>query len=189
MMLAALGAVAALAAGQPPATEPVAPTAKAPIVVNGTPISRGFLRHWVEIAEFSLAGERRAELRAQVADLLISFRWIRGEAAERGIEVNRGEVTRALRRQRRQSFPRRRDYRRFLRDSGQTVRDIRLRIQVDLLSTRIRRQVTAGAGTAEEQQARLDEFVRTFRRKWRARTVCREPWVTPDCGGQAPRSR
>ena len=121
--------------------------------------------------------------------MLISNRWIRGEAAERGIEVNRGEVTRAFRRQRRASFPRRRDFRMFLRDSGQTVGDIRSRVQIDLLSTRIRRQVTDDAATPEEEQERLDEFVREFRRKWRARTVCREPWVAPACGNQASRGR
>jgi hypothetical protein len=186
--LAAVAAAAALGGGQPP-PEPVEPTARNPIVVDGKPISRGWLRHWLEIAAYSRTGERRAALRAQVAGVLISFRWLRGEAAERGIEVNRGEVTRAFRRQRREVFPRRRDFRKFLRDSGQTVRDIRSRIQADLLSTRIRRQVTAGAATPEEQQQRLDEFVVEFRRKWRARTVCRDPWVTPDCGGQAPRSR
>jgi hypothetical protein len=184
---AALVAVAALAAGQPP-MEPVVPTAKAPIVVAGTPISRGYLRHYMEIADLARTGERLAALREQVANVLIGHRWIRGEAAERGIEVNRGEVTRAFRRQRRASFVRRRDFRKFLRDSGQTVGDIRTRVQIDLLSTRIRRQVTEGAATPEEQQERLDEFVREFRRKWRARTVCREPWVAPDCGGQASRS-
>jgi hypothetical protein len=184
VIVAALGAVAALAAGQPPATEP---TARAPIVVGDKPISRGFLRHWMEIARRS--GAPRRALREQVADLLIANHWVRGEAAERGIEVNRGEVTRAFRRQRRQVFRSRSDFRKFLRDSGQTVGDIRYRVQVDMLSTRIRREVTAGATTPAEAQALLDEFVVEFRRKWRARTVCREPWVTPDCGGKAARSR
>jgi hypothetical protein len=186
--LAAVAAAAALAGGQPP-PEPVALTARHPIVVHGTRISRGFLWHWMEIAGHSIPDSPRRQLRLQVSDLLISSRWIRLEAAERGIEVNRGEVTRALRRQRRQSFPRRRDYRKFLRDSGQTERDIRFRIQLDLLSDRIRKAVTEGAATPEEQQARLDEFVVEFRRKWRSRTVCREPWVTPDCGQQVSRSR
>jgi hypothetical protein len=186
MILAALGAVAALAAGQPPADEPLTPTARAPIVVANQPISRGHLRHWMEIAR--RAGTRRG-VREQVAQLLIGGRWIRYEAAERGIELNRGEVTREYRRQRRQSFPRRRDLRKFLRDSGQTVRDIRYRVQVDMLSNRIRDQVTRGAATPEEEQARLDEFVVEFRRKWRARTGCREPWVTPDCGWEVSRSR
>ena len=184
MSLAAVAAAAVLAGGQPP-PEPVEPTARHPIVVDGTRISRGFLRHWMDIARRENVSPRRR----LTAGLLISARWIRLEAAERGIEVNRGEVTRALRRQRRQSFPRRRDYRKFLRDSGQTERDIRFRIQLDLLSDRIRVAVTEGAATPKEQQARLDEFVVEFRRKWRSRTVCREPWVTPDCGSEASRSR
>jgi hypothetical protein len=187
VIAAALGAAAALAAGQPPATEPVAPTAKAPIVIASKPMSRGFLRHWAQLGRN--AGVARRSARAQAAAVLISSRWIKAEAAERGIEVNRGDVTRALRRQRRQAFGTRRRFRRFLRETGQTVRDVRFRVNIDLLSTRIRRQVTEGAATPEEEQARLDEFVAEFRRKWRARTVCREPWVTPDCGSEASRSR
>ena len=186
MSVLAVGAATVALVGAQPPPEPVEPTAKHPIVVGDKTISRGFLRHWLEIARFASPGETSG-LRKQVASVLIGFRWIRGEAAERGIEVNRGEVTRSFRRQRRESFPRRRDFRKFLRDSGQTVRDIRFRVQVDLLSTRIRRQVTRGAATPEEQQARLDEFVSRFRRKWRARTACREPWVTPDCAGAPSR--
>jgi hypothetical protein len=186
VILAAVGAVAALAAAQPPPE----PTAKHPIVVGDKTISRGVLRHWTELAARS-AGERRHRLvfRAQAASTLISFRWIRSEGLERGIFVSRAQVSRSLRRQRRESFRTRRDYRKFLRSSGQTVEDIRIRVRIDILSNRIRRQVIGDAATPREQQRRLDEFVQQFRRKWRARTVCREPWVTPDCGGKAGRSR
>jgi hypothetical protein len=67
---------------------------------------------------------------------------------------------------------------------------IRLRIRLDLLSGKLRDLVTAGAATPNEEQERLDAFVREFRRKWRARTACRPPWVSEsDCGIQPTRSR
>jgi hypothetical protein len=187
ILLAAAASAAALAGGQPPPEPAVEPTARKPIVVAGKPISRGWLRHWAEIAAAS--GVSAGQRRPQVAQLLISSHWLKGEAAERGIELNRSEVTRALRRQRRQSFKTRRDFRRFLRDSGQTTNDVRFRVSIDLLSTRLRAAATEGAATPEEEQARLDEFVVAFGRKWSARTACRRPWFSEfECGARsAPR--
>jgi hypothetical protein len=189
-LLAVGAATAALAGGQPPPA-PVEPTARHPIVVGDKTISRGWLRHWTDVAARSaLEEEPRRVYRVLAAQSLISFRWIRSEALERGIVVTREQTDRSLRRQRRQSFATRRDYRKFLRDSGQTVEDIRIRIRVDLLSNRIRDQVTEGAATPREQQRRLDEFVREFRRKWSAQTACLQPWfVLGDCGRLPGRSR
>ena len=188
--LAVGAATAALAGGQPPPA-PVEPTPRHPIVVGDKTISRGWLRHWTDIAARSAGDHRhRPGYRAMAAQLLISNRWIRSEALERGIFVSRAQVNRSLRRQRRQSFATRRDYRKFLRTSGQTPTDIRLRVRVDMLSNRIRRQVTRGAATPREEQRWLDEFVLEFRRKWSARTACLPPWfVEGDCGRPPSRSR
>jgi hypothetical protein len=181
--LAAVGAVAAALAGGAPEAEPVTPTPRHPIVIGDERISRGWLRHWADVAMRSSEGSDRKSARFQAAGLLISFRWIVNEAAERGVVVTRAETSRALGSQRDASFPRRRDYRRFLRQSGQTPTDIRARVRIDLLATKLREMATAGAVSPEEQQAKLDEFVRAFRRKWRARTACRRPWVNRfSCG-------
>jgi hypothetical protein len=185
--LAAVGAVAALSLGPPPA-DVVEPTAKHPIVVGNRRISRGSLRHWADIVSVS-GGERdRARVRLQAAGLLISWPWIVGEAEERGIVVTRTETTRALRRQRDEAFPRRGDYRRFLRDSGQTATDIRIRVRTNLFSDKLTELATAGAAAPDDQEAKLEEFVLAFRNKWRARTACRPPWVNEfDCGVVARR--
>jgi hypothetical protein len=169
---------ATLVAGPPPAIEP---TEKHPIVVGEERISRGWLRHWADIAQRT--GGDRKMARLQAADLLISSRWIRNEAAELGVVVTAEEVERSFRRQRRKTFPRRRDYRRFLRESGQTRSDVLFRVRIDLQSDRLREHVTAGATTPEDQQERLDEFVQAFRAQWRAQTACRAPWINEfDCG-------
>jgi hypothetical protein len=174
---------AALIAGPPPAVEP---TDTHPIVVGERRISRGWLRHWADIAQRSGGGDRKTA-RIQAADLLISSRWIRSEAAELDLVVPAEEVERSFRQQRRKTFPRRRDYRRFLRESGQTRSDVLFRVRIDLQSDRIREHVTAGAATPKEQLERLDAFVLAFRTKWRARTACRRPWINEvDCGTTSP---
>jgi hypothetical protein len=174
---AALGAVAALlwAAPAPTPAQDVDLTAKRPVAVADERLSRGWLRHWADLV--STGGERdRARARLEGARLLIVSRWVLGEAAERGIVVTRAETTRALRMQRKQAFPNRRDYRRFLRRSGQTPADIRTRVRVVLHGDKLRDLATAGTATPEEAEAALEAFVRRFNRKWRARTACRPPW-------------
>ena len=93
----------------------------------------------------------------------------------------RGRVRAQFRLQRDQSFPDRTGFRAFLRESGQKPRHIRSRMALDILSNRIRRQVTAGIDDATEQQRAMDAFVKGFRAKWSARTRCRAPWVTTEC--------
>ena len=157
-----------------------APTPEAPIVVDGKPISRGHLRHWMDIARSS-PGSTEAQYRTQVAGLLISHRWIKGEARELGIHVARGKVRAEFKTQVRQSFPRRAEFRAFLRDSNQSARDLRTRVSIDILSNRIRRHVLDGIDDPEEQQVALEAWVAEWRSRWRARTVCRAPWITTDC--------
>jgi hypothetical protein len=175
--LALAAVVAALAAAPPPPAAAERPTAAVPIVVGGYGITRGHLRHWTDLVAHASGRADRRKLRAQAAGLLISYRWVGGEAAERGLRVAPAEVLQAFREQRDQAFPRRREYRRFLRDSGQTRANLLFRVRHQLLSDRVREQVVGDAPTPEEQQARLDAFVQAFNAKWRARTACLPPWA------------
>ncbi len=92
-----------------------------------------------------------AQLRDLVMQLLISFKWIEGEAALRGLTVTDAEVTRAFDKQKRESFPKEADFQEFLETSGQTVADVRARVRLDLLSNAIRDQVAAGSGQITDQ--------------------------------------
>ena len=164
-----------------------APTPEAPIVVDGKPISRGYLQHWAEIAALGSGAAVPEPVgpmdRRQAVSLLVSRRWILAESRELGLPVTtREEVTASLREQRGLTFPRRAAYRRYLRETGQTTRDVRMRVALDLASDRLREHVTAGIEDADEQQAALETWVGEWRRKWSARTVCRRPWGGPDCG-------
>jgi hypothetical protein len=167
-----------------------APTPEAPIVVDGKPISRGHLQHWTKIMRRQTGEVRPLEPihRALATSFLISRRWLIGEAEQRAIVVRRRQVSAELREQRDEMFPRRHEYRAFLRESGQTRRDLRTRVRLSLLSDRIRAEAIAGVEDPAAQQQALEAFVRAYRREWRARTVCRAPWITDDCGQRQARS-
>jgi foldase protein PrsA len=83
-------------------------------------------------------------LRDQVLQLLISFEWIEGEAEQLDIEVTEEEVRKQFEEQKKASFPKEEDYKKFLADSGQTEEDIMLRVRLDVLSNKIREEITKG---------------------------------------------
>jgi parvulin-like peptidyl-prolyl isomerase len=113
------------------------------------------LGHWTDVARRSESGRQSAALAFQ---LLVGHAWILGEAAERGIEVTHEEAVAEFRRQRDSSFSNRRQYRRFLRESGQNVDDLLFRVRHDMLSTAIREQVVAPA-EASVTEAVVDAYL------------------------------
>src|ERR671911_462246 len=92
------------------------------------------------------------QLRDQVLGLLISFEWIEREAADQGVKVTDEEVNKSFEEQKKQTFPKDADYQKFLKDSGQTEEDVRMRVRLDLLSNKIRDQVIKGKDQVSEQQ-------------------------------------
>ena len=92
-----------------------------------------------------------AQLRDQVLQLLISFKWIAGEAAAQGIAVTDAEVDQSFEQQKQQSFPKDVDFQRFLKTSGQTREDVVQRVRLDLLSNKIRDKVVAGKDQVADQ--------------------------------------
>src|SRR3954447_24339814 len=91
-------------------------------------------------------------LRNQVLQLLISFKWIQGEADKQGVKVTDAEVQKAFQQQKKQSFPKESDWQKFLKDSGQTQADILERVRVDLLSNKIRDKVVKGKDQVSDAQ-------------------------------------
>ena len=181
-------AALALLLAAPAAAQDVPPglSKDQPISVAGETIPLSELQHWAGLARLSSGDPRTPRTRAhleQAAQLLISYRWIEGEAAALGITVSRERVLRSFRRQRRQSFPRRRDYVEFLRDSRQTQRDVVRRVRLDLLSNRIRDHAIGDTKDPEEQQVRLEAFVQDFRARWIAATLCTPRFATMELIG------
>jgi foldase protein PrsA len=110
-----------------------------------------------QVSDGRLAGQCQAEyeqLRNQVLQLLISFRWIQGEANAQGITVTDAEVLKSFEEQKRESFPKESEYQKFLAQSHQTQEDILRRVRLDLLSDKLRDRVTAAVPPVTETQIR-----------------------------------
>jgi len=91
-------------------------------------------------------------LRDQVLQLLIGFKWIQGQADSMGIKVTDADVKKAFDQQKKQSFPKEADYRKFLKTSGYSQDDILLRVRNDLLSSKIRDKVVKGKDHVTDAQ-------------------------------------
>ena len=96
------------------------------------------------------------QLRNQVIQLLISFQWIQGEADAMNLNVSDAEVKKSFAEQKKQSFPKEADYKKFLQTSGQTEEDILRRVKLDLLSNKIRDKVIKGKDKVTDQQ--IEDF-------------------------------
>ena len=91
-------------------------------------------------------------LRNQVLQLLISFKWIEGEAKDMNIKVSDSEVKKSFDKQKKEAFPKDADFQKFLKDSGQTQDDILQRVRLDTLSNKIREKVTKGKDKVTDAQ-------------------------------------
>jgi foldase protein PrsA len=103
------------------------------------------------------------QLRNQVLQLLISFQWIQGEAEKLDVKVTDAEVKKSFAEQKKQSFPKEDDYKKFIKTSGQTEADILQRVKLDLLSNKIRDKVVKGKDKVS------DKAIQDFYNKNKAR--------------------
>jgi foldase protein PrsA len=92
------------------------------------------------------------QIRQQTMALLIQAIWFDKEAKDLGVTVTDADVRRVLAETKRQSFPRRGDYERFLRQSGMTERDVLFRLRVNELGQRISDKVQRRAGNVTDAQ-------------------------------------
>jgi foldase protein PrsA len=79
-----------------------------------------------------------------VMQFLVSADWIIGEAKDRGLSATDTEVKHQFNQTKSQSFPNDKAYQKFLQTSGQTVEDLLFRVKLDVLSNKIRQQLTSG---------------------------------------------
>jgi hypothetical protein len=113
---------------------------------------------------------------------LISSDWVIGEAWDLNIRVSEVEVRRSFDRIRREQFPERREFTAFLKSSGQTVADLLFRVRLNLLSTRIQRQIIASQHGSSAQGHAITHFVSEFKSKSRGQTYCSPAYAVNDCG-------
>ncbi len=85
-------------------------------------------------------------LKDQVMQFLISSQWIQKEANAQGVEASQGEIQKSFEEQKKQSFPKDEDYKKFLQTSGQTEADLKFRVKLDVLTNEIRKKITEDEG-------------------------------------------
>jgi foldase protein PrsA len=120
-------------------------------------ISKETFNHWyLVVAKQPQPGQKKAKpppplestqgqaLKKQVMQFLVSSDWIFGEAKARGLSATQTEIQDRFKQTKKQSFPNEKAYQRFLQTSGQTVQDLLFRVKLDVLSNKIREDVTAG---------------------------------------------
>jgi foldase protein PrsA len=112
--------------------------------------------HWVRVAKATGGAGRAA--REAAFQVLLRNAWISAEADLRGVMVSDEEAEAELWSQVDQSFPSRRAFRRWLRQQGQSVADIRMRVRMDMLTTRIREPVLAQAKASVTDEV-VDEYL------------------------------
>ena len=91
-------------------------------------------------------------MRDQVLQLLISYEWIKGEASDQGVKITDKDIQKQFDTTKKQSFPKDADYKKFLKDSGQSEADIKLRVELDLLSNKIREKIVKGKDKVTDPQ-------------------------------------
>ena len=154
--------------------------------VGSQPITASLFRHWQHIAKRAEDPRRkhhphpRALIREAMGFLIASY-WVIGEARDLGVEVSAARVHRAFDHIRRERFPKRGEFRAFLRSSGETVADLLFRERVSLLSNQITRHIIAGKHGAEAEEA-IAHYASELRTKWRAQTYCSPHYAVSQCG-------
>jgi len=118
--------------------------------------------------------------------LLISYAWVSEEAGEMAVKLPERELE-----DYEQRLANKADQRVLVGTRG-TRADLRLRLQLSLLTTKVQQQLERESGggrlSTDQRQAALNRFSEEFTKKWKARTVCRAGYVVPICGqGTGPR--
>jgi hypothetical protein len=156
--------------------------------IGSQQITEALFEHWSTIARKS--GETppkhppataRAIMR-EVMTFLISSYWVLGEARDMHVHVSAREVRRKFDNLRKQQFPKHAEFERFLRQTGQNVSDLLLRVELNLLSQRIQRHVLAGHRRTHGRQQALAPFLSRIGRKWKAQTYCIPQNAVQECG-------
>jgi hypothetical protein len=123
---------------------------------------------------------RYAELQEGTVHTLINADWVRGEAANEGIQVSDAEVLARFNQIKHQQFPKDANYQKFLATTHQSTADILFNLKTQLLVAKLDQKTTQGK-TGKAAQTALNSTVASFEAKWKARTSCSPAYVIKDC--------
>jgi len=92
------------------------------------------------------------QLRDSVLQFLIWKQWYTGETKAMKTPVTDAQVRKAFNQQKKQSFPKEADYKKFLKSTGQTEADLLATVRYNLLGTKIRDSVLKGKDKVTDAQ-------------------------------------
>ncbi len=120
------------------------------------------------------------ELEQAMLHTLIKAEWVRGEAANEGVQVSDAEVMTRFSQIKQKQFPKDATYQRFLATTHQSTADILFSLETQLLGTKLEQKASQGK-TRKAAQAALSSAVTSFEARWKARTSCAPAYVMKDC--------
>lgn len=91
-------------------------------------------------------------LQSEVLSFLISSQWVLNEAKSLGVKLTDAEVHKEFEKIKNAQFPKAAEFEKFLQTSGQSVSDLLLRVKLNMLSSKIQKQVVKNKATATEAQ-------------------------------------
>ena len=92
------------------------------------------------------------QIKQQVMQFLIQSEWVQQEADEQGVAVKDAEVRRLFEDQKKQAFPKEKDYEKFLQTSGATEQDIIFRVKLDALQGKLAEKVQKDQQTVSDDE-------------------------------------
>jgi foldase protein PrsA len=91
-------------------------------------------------------------IRNTTLQFLISAQWLTQESAKRKITVTDKEVQTTFQQQKKQSFPKEADYKKFLQNSGQTEADLLYRVKLSVLTSKLQESIIKDKGEVTDKQ-------------------------------------
>jgi foldase protein PrsA len=91
-------------------------------------------------------------LLTEVLGFLISSQWVIGEASALNVKLSDAEVKKEFTKIKNTQFPKAAEFEKFLSTSGQTVSDLLLRVKLNMLSSKIQKQVVKAKSTVTQAQ-------------------------------------
>ncbi|HVW18386.1 MAG TPA: peptidyl-prolyl cis-trans isomerase [Solirubrobacteraceae bacterium] len=93
-----------------------------------------------------------SQLRDSVMSFLISAYWIVGEAKDQGVSVTAKDVDKQFADLKKQSFSKESDFKSFLKSSGMTLDDLKFRVKIDALTSKLRDKIVKGKDKVTSKQ-------------------------------------
>jgi hypothetical protein len=129
-----------------------------------------------------VCADKHERLRRHILDILLVHDWLKGEAAERGIELTNAEFETLLHR----VAPTRAALKRYLSITGERMADEHLIIERDLFDSKLQHlteeQIKHEGLTSEHQREQaLIKAATEFTNKWAAKTYCHPGFVVSEC--------